>query len=73
MKITPKQEPLMKAAALAEYLDVHRATVYRLAQTGKIPFITIGNTMRFNLEKVLEALENNQSDLSVRPAGRPSH
>ena len=60
----------MKAVAVAEFLDVHRATVYRLARNGVIPFINVGNTMRFDLQAVLEALETGQDELSGVPAAQ---
>ena len=70
MKTTRKPEPLMKAVAVAEFLDVHRATVYRKARNGEIPFITIGKAMRFDLTAVLEALESNLSEQPDVPAAQ---
>lgn len=63
MKPNQSTGQLLKATDLANYLNVHRATVYRLAQYKVIPFIYIGNTMRFDLNAVMEALENKQSEL----------
>ncbi len=60
----------VKATTLAEYLDVHRATVYKLAKSGVIPFVCVGNAMRFNLTDVLEALESNLSELPDVPAAQ---
>jgi excisionase family DNA binding protein len=48
---------LLKAGELARKLNCGKSTVYRLAQTGKIPAIAIGETgVRFDLEAVLRAL-----------------
>ena len=60
--IDAAERSLVKATAVADHLDVHRATVYKLAKNGVIPFIYVGNTIRFDLQAVLDALESNQSD-----------
>jgi excisionase family DNA binding protein len=49
---------LLKAGELARRLNCGKSTIYRLAQTGKIPAIGIGETgVRFDLQAVLEALQ----------------
>ncbi len=63
MKLTGKTEQLVKATTLAEYLAVHRATIYKLAKSGVIPFVYVGAAMRFDPQAVMEALETNLSDV----------
>lgn len=38
---------------LAEYLHIHRSTVYRLIDTKQLPHLRIGYTMRFDIPTVL--------------------
>lgn len=37
---------------LAEYLRVHRSTVYRLLKKGQLPGFRIGSDWRFNVEAI---------------------
>ena len=37
---------------LAEYLRVHRSTLYRLLKKGQLPGFKIGSDWRFNLEVI---------------------
>jgi excisionase family DNA binding protein len=37
---------------LAEYLHVHRSTIYRLLKKGELPGFKIGSDWRFNVEAV---------------------
>lgn len=49
---------LLTAKEVAAALRLNEQTVYRLARTGKIPFLRIGTkAIRFDLEQVREALE----------------
>jgi excisionase family DNA binding protein len=41
---------------LCEYLGVTEPTIIKWREKGKIPFFTVGSSVRFNLEKVIEAL-----------------
>lgn len=43
---------------LCEFLDITEPTLYRYRKQGRIPFLTIGTAIRFELPKVLEALES---------------
>lgn len=51
-------EPLVyvRPGELAERLGVSRETVRRMAREGRIPFIRIGCSVRFNVEQVLQHL-----------------
>lgn len=42
---------------LCEFLAITEPTVIRWRRKGKIPFFTIGSAIRFDLDKVLKALE----------------
>lgn len=48
---------IMTVAELAEYLRVNEATVYRLAQEGKIPGMKVGRQWRFKREAIDRLLE----------------
>ncbi len=52
---------LLKAEELAHHLNCGKSTVYRLAQTGRIPVIVIGDTgVRFDLAQVLDSLRKSR-------------
>jgi excisionase family DNA binding protein len=43
---------VMKIKEVAEYLKVHRSTIYRLIQRKAIPAFKTGNDWRFNIEEI---------------------
>jgi excisionase family DNA binding protein len=45
---------VLTVAELAEYLRVHRSTIYRLLKARKIPAFRIGSDWRFNREHIDE-------------------
>jgi excisionase family DNA binding protein len=47
---TPRR--IMTVAEVAEYLKVHRATIYRMARKGKIPAFKIGDDWRFDKDAI---------------------
>jgi excisionase family DNA binding protein len=47
---TPRR--IMTAAEVAEYLQIHRGTVYELAGKGQIPFFRIGIDYRFYTDAI---------------------
>jgi excisionase family DNA binding protein len=47
---TPRR--IMTVAEVAEYLKVHRATIYRMAGKGKIPAFKIGDDWRFDKDAI---------------------
>tara|TARA_R110002096_G_C14496554_1_gene715028 strand:- start:708 stop:890 length:183 start_codon:yes stop_codon:yes gene_type:complete len=59
-------ENLLSSAQLAEKLNVHKYTIHRMANDGRIPCVKLGKTdFRFDLKKVMAALEetnNNDED-----------
>lgn len=47
----------LTATAMGNKLCVDRMTVMRLAKKGKIPYIKVGGTYRFDPDAVIKALE----------------
>ena len=42
----------MNVMDLADYLRVHRSTIYRLLKNGELPAFKIGSDWRFNREQI---------------------
>ena len=57
--------PVMTIAEVAEYLRIPRASVYKLAQRGKIPCQKVGRHWRFRREAVEQWLERGRHRLTV--------
>jgi len=60
---------------LAEHLNVHRITIYRLLKSGNLPGFKIGRVWRFDLDEITQWMESGKSspDTKVRSSdGRPS-
>lgn len=53
---------IMTLKQVAEYLQLDRKTIYRLAHCGEIPCFKIGYTWRFKLEKINQWID--QKDIS---------
>ena len=52
---------LLSTTKMAKKLGVHRITVVRMANDGRIPYIKISDTeYRYDAEKVIAALEVNK-------------
>jgi excisionase family DNA binding protein len=50
-KTNPPQG-IMTAQEIADYLQVHPATVYKLARKGELPGFKVGSDWRFRLEQI---------------------
>ena len=50
----PSDVKVLTVNELAEYLRVHRSTIYRLLKKGLLPGFKIGSDWRFNLEVIDE-------------------
>jgi len=50
-------DEIMTVEELAKYLKTGVATIYKLAQEGKIPATKVGNQWRFRKEKIDEWLD----------------
>jgi len=46
------EEKIITVGELADYLRVHRSTIYRLLKRGQLPGFRIGSDWRFNLETI---------------------
>ena len=46
------QTRVITIGELAEYLRVHRSTIYRLLKKGQLPGFKIGSDWRFNIETI---------------------
>ena len=55
---------LMKGKDLAEYLNVSGKTLLRAVRAGKIPFVRIGESHRFDIRAVRAALAGKKPDES---------
>ena len=64
MRELTMEERWMTLPEVAEYLQVSRDLIYRLAQKGKIPASKVGNQWRFKKEKIDQWMETQE-------AGRP--
>lgn len=54
----PNQEIILDTDQLMLKLGVTRPTLSKWRKENRIPFIQIGSVVRYDLDKVLEALEN---------------
>ncbi|MCL6507835.1 MAG: helix-turn-helix domain-containing protein [Bryobacteraceae bacterium] len=59
-KVAP-MEKLLTLEEVADYLRLSKDTVYRLANTGKLPASKVGNQWRFRKEDVDQWLERNKN------------
>lgn len=59
--IMHEEKRLLKATQVAEILNVSRAMVYRLIQTGTIRSVSIGAARRVRLEDLMVYIESNLS------------
>jgi excisionase family DNA binding protein len=48
----PSLTKVLTVNELADYLRVHRSTIYRLLKKGEIPGFKIGSDWRFNVEVI---------------------
>lgn len=52
-----EEKPRVRAAVIAKRYDVTERCVFNWKDEGKIPFIQIGKTIRFDLDAVVAKLE----------------
>lgn len=64
-------QPVLTVQQVARYLNVHRNTIYRLAQRGGIPAFKVGSDWRFNRESI-DAWRLAQERAVSSPASKPS-
>jgi excisionase family DNA binding protein len=63
---------LMKVKEVAEYLRVHRSTIYRLLRRSAIPTLKIGSNWRFNVEQIDRWRLELRGEVDDSPVKRPS-
>jgi excisionase family DNA binding protein len=66
------EDRLLTSAEVAEYLQVHRQTVNRLAATGRLPGLMLGRAWRFRREDVDEFCETELAAAQTRPMTEPA-
>ena len=57
-------QALMTLAEVAEYLRLSKDSVYRMAQSGKIPASKVGTQWRFRRDEVDRWLEENKNTMT---------
>ena len=58
--MSDEESSLLSTTQLAKKLGLHRITVVRMANDGRIPYIKISDTeYRYDYDKVIETLEAN--------------
>ena len=58
IQVQNKSNNILDTDQLMEKLGVTRPTLSKWRKEGRIPFIQVGSVVRYDLDKVLEALEN---------------
>jgi len=69
---------ILTVSELAEHLNVHRITIYRLLKNGDLPGFKIGRVWRFDLDEISKWMASGRSnelsqDGAVDGDGRPPH
>lgn len=59
ISIQTQQRRLLKAAEVAEYLNISRAMAYRLIQMGKLRSVKIGGALRVRPMDLVKFVEDN--------------
>ena len=59
---------LLTARQVQEILHIDRSTVYRMAETGRLPAIRVGKQWRFPADEILAVVTDSQGSLSRVPA-----
>ena len=59
-------QPLMTLQELCDYLKVKKSYVYHLTHTGRIPFIKLGNHIRFRRSDIDGWIENQANETDHR-------
>lgn len=56
----PMDDQILTLEEVSKYLKLHRATVYKMARTGKIPASKVGKVWRFKRAKIEAWLDGNE-------------
>ncbi|MFH1853927.1 MAG: helix-turn-helix domain-containing protein [Candidatus Omnitrophota bacterium] len=55
-----KTKQVMTVKDIAEYLDMHPMTIYKLVKIGKIPAFKVGTSWRIKRESIKKWIEKNE-------------
>lgn len=58
VKDSPEQKEIISTEELCKRLDITEPTCIRWRKKGKIPFLSIGSSIRYEWNTVVKALEN---------------
>jgi excisionase family DNA binding protein len=59
---------ILTVSELAEHLNVHRITIYRLLKSGSLPGFKIGRVWRFDLDEIGNWMASSKSTEAMRAA-----
>jgi excisionase family DNA binding protein len=59
---------ILTVSELAEHLNVHRITIYRLLKSGTLPGFKIGRVWRFDLDEISAWMANGKSSSEMKTA-----
>lgn len=79
LRVVPWRQELLRAEQVRQMLGVDRSTVYRMAETGRLPAVKVGKQWRFRAQDIERMLEVNGSGAApgvplapgVPPSGVP--
>jgi excisionase family DNA binding protein len=60
---------ILTVSELAEHLNVHRITIYRLLKSGSLPGFKIGRVWRFDLDEIGLWMADGKSAEAMKAAG----
>ena len=64
---------ILTVSELAEHLNVHRITIYRLLKNGNLPGFKIGRVWRFDLDEIGEWMSSGKSVEAANRVGLDGH
>lgn len=59
-------DPILTLEEASKYLKLHKATVYKMARTGKIPASKVGKVWRFRRARINKWLERQENGPLLR-------
>jgi len=59
---------ILTVSELAEHLNVHRITIYRLLKSGSLPGFKIGRVWRFDLDEIGTWMSSGKSAAAIKAA-----
>ena len=66
------EDKIMTVSEIAEYMNVHRITIYRLLKTGTLPGFKIGRVWRFSLAEVSNWMQKEHAPAQSHTAEVPA-